>query len=323
MNAPEEGPLYADVSDPGWIDVTSHDAAYFIADLMGSPPPPIPTLVPAIDRSMWTWGQRKGIPRGTYALVGGASNIGKTQFGLHLARAAAMAGERTGFVSLDMKLRDALLRIHMAIVDEVPPTHWQPDRWKPEYETLLKDGLRRWRLSIEGDLGIYAVPHGTLEWTKHSIEKGIDAGATYFVVDHLQKIRVSGFGDNQIASRAEVISETLDNLCDEHNVTIVGLSQLNREASRLGDRSPTMHDLWGGTAMEANAAVVIMLDHSRYARDVKAHHIGRTWVILAKNNMGPKGFEIPVEWDHRTFALREALDDEVHLWPDKPGSKRR
>ena len=306
-------------TEEGWLDVTSAASAYYIHDKMMSPPPPIPTGLPAIDRSMWTWGQRKGLPRGTYAIVGGASNIGKTQFGLHLARLAAVSGERAGFVSLDMKKRDALLRIHQSIVEEslIPSTHWQPDRWKKEYEVALKDGLIKWRMGITGDLGIHAVPYASLEWVRASLKDGIERGVTYFVVDHLQKIRVDGFGDNQVAGRAEVISEMLDNLCDEFDVTIIGLSQLNREASKLRDRTPNMHDLWGGTAMESNASVVIMLDHSRYARDLKLHHIGRTWVALDKNNMGPKGFEVPIEWDHRTFNLREAMDDEVHLWPDR------
>jgi hypothetical protein len=245
---------------------------------------------------------------------------------LNLARNAANAGEKAGVVSLDMKEKDALLRIHQALVDksEIPAEDWRPDRWRPAYEARLRDGLVRWRKSITGDLGIYAVPVGDLSWVSASITKGIEAGVTFFVIDHLQKIRVQGV--NGPADRAELISETLDNFCDEFGVTIVGLSQLNREASRDRDRKPIMQDLLGGTSLESNAQVVIMLDHSRYERDETRHHIGRTWVMLDKNQMGPKNFEVAVEVNHATLEYREALPDEMRDWPgaidDAPRRRR-
>jgi replicative DNA helicase len=309
-----------------WLDVTSQAAASATHERMSNPVPVVPTGLGAIDRAMLSWGQARGIPRGTYMIVGGASNVGKTQWGLQMARNAANAGEKAGVVSLDMKEKDALLRIHQALVDksEIPAEDWRPDRWRPAYEARLRDGLVRWRKSITGDLGIYAVPVGDLSWVSASITKGIEAGVTFFVIDHLQKIRVQGV--NGPADRAELISETLDNFCDEYGVTIVGLSQLNREASRDRDRKPIMQDLLGGTSLESNAQVVIMLDHSRYERDETRHHIGRTWVMLDKNQMGPKNFEVAVEVNHATLEYREALPDEMRDWPgaidDAPRRRR-
>lgn len=309
------------MADAGWLDVTSQVAASATHDRMANPVPIVPTGLEAIDRAFMSWGQGRGIPRGTYMLVGGASNVGKTQWGLQMARNAANAGERAGVVSLDMKEKDALLRIHQALVQEIPGQDWRPDRWKQEYETMLRDGLVRWRQSITGELGIYAVAVGDLTWVEASLHRGIEAGVTFFVVDHLQKIRVQGV--NSPYDRAELISETLDNFCDEHGVTIVGLSQLNREASRDRQRKPIMQDLLGGTSLESNAQVVIMLDHSRYARDEERHHLGRTWVMLDKNQMGPKNFEVAVEVNHATLAYREARPDEMHLWPGNEEPRRR
>lgn len=309
---------------PDWMEVTGRDAVRFIHDLMMDPPHVVPTGIPTVDRSMYGFGQQKGIPRGTYMIVGGASNVGKTQMGLHLARNAAEHGEKAGFISLDMKERDAVLRIHQAIAgNAVPAGHWRPDRWKEEYAVSLQDALVQWRLSLGGEtpetwgsLAVFATPYCGLASVNDAILRGIDAGGTFFVVDHLQKIDVEGFGSSQIAGRAEAISERLDNLADEYGVTIVGLSQLHRRASEDRSRKPQMQDLWGGTAMESNASVVLMLDHSRYRHDREKTYISRTWVILDKNQLGPKGIEIPVEWNHRGLKIREALDDEVSLWPD-------
>lgn len=310
------------MNETRWIDVTSKEAVWRIHDRMVKPVPVVSLGLRDLDRAMMTWGMGKGLPRGTYMIVGGASNIGKTQYGLHLLKNAAQCGERAGLVSLDMKGDDALLRIHQSLVGSIPRDSWRPDRWKEGYEVELEEGLRQWRLSVEGDIGIWATSNqGDLDWVRYSLEQGIEAGATYFVVDHLQKVRVSGFRDSEIHARAEVVSETLDRMTDEFGVTIVGLSQLNREASKQRDRRPQMSDLWGGTAMESNAQVVILLDHSRYERDPKQHYLGKTWLLLDKNQMGPKAIEVPVEWNHITLELREAEPDELDQWPD--GKRRR
>lgn len=297
----------------GWLDVTSAVAADYIHDRMVNPLPVVSLGLEAFDRTMMSWGMGKGLVRGTYCIVGGASNVGKTQYGLCLARNAANAGERAGVISLDMKKADALLRLHQALVPEIPNDRWRPDRWLPEYGAKLKDGLVRWRKSVKGELGLDAMASGDVEYVLAELTKGVEAGVTYFVVDHLQKVSVRGVGHP--AERAEIISEALDNFCDEHEVTIVGLSQLNREASRDRTRVPIMQDLLGGTSLESNTQVVIMLDHSRYERDEQHPHLGRTFLLLDKNQQGPKGFECAVEIDHRNLGYREARPDELHLWP--------
>ncbi len=115
------------------LDITSARAASGLHERMMNPLPVVPTGLAPIDRAMLGWGMGKGIPRGTYMLIGGASNAGKTQLGLSIARNAANQGEKTVVVSLDMKERDAMLRLHQALVHEIPRDHWRPDRWKPEY----------------------------------------------------------------------------------------------------------------------------------------------------------------------------------------------
>jgi replicative DNA helicase len=308
------------MSEAEWIDVTSGVAASFMHERMTKPLPVVPIGLKAIDGAMMGWGMRKGLPRGTHAIVAGASNIGKTQIGLHLARQAANRGERAGFISLDMKKRNALLRVHMALVPEIDFRNWQPDRWRPEYDRTLRDGLARWRESVTGDVGISAPPKGDIDGVCRTIEEGCAEGVTFFVLDHLQKITVPG--TRHVADRAEAVSDAIEYYCRAHNVTVIGLSQLNREAARQRDRTPIIQDILGGTSLEANAEVIIMLDHSRYARDRIRHHLGRTWVVLDKNQLGPKGFEVAVEVNHATLEYREAEPDEIGIWPVRDNKRR-
>lgn len=303
--------------NPGWLDITSDVAVDEVHGRMVKPSVTVPTGLPSIDRALWGFGDRRGIPRGTYLIVGGASNIGKTQYGLHMLRQAADKGLKAGMISLDMKERNAIMRLHQAIAGtRIPFTDWIPSRWTPEYRHVLQTALREWRMSrTAGDIAIYTGGGKTIDWVAKMIREGVDSGAEFFVVDHLQKILVEGYRGDAVAARAEIVSDTMDSLADELDVTICALSQLNRLATRERDRKPTMQDLLGGTALESNSELVFVLDHSRYERDPVKHHIGRTWVLFEKSQMGPKGFEVPVEWNHATLELREAQDDELHRWP--------
>lgn len=305
-----------------WLDISSNQAAEEIHDRMVEGVPIVPTGVPSVDKAMRLWGDGRGMPRGTYCIIGGASNIGKTQAGLYLAKQAAEQGEKAAILSLDMKRRDAIARLHQALtIGKIDWQDWMPSRWKADYEHILKDALREFRVGVSGSIGIHTGGGKTLEWVETLIREAHEIGATFFVVDHMQKIKVPGVGGDNIAGRAEVVSERMDDLCDELDITIVALSQLNRFASRDREKRPTMADLWGGTAMESNAAVIIMLDHSRYQRDPVHHHIGRSYWILDKNQFGPKGFEVPVEVNHATLGFREALPHEEHEWPKAKASR--
>ena len=278
------------------------------------------------------WGDRRGIPQGSYVIIGGASNVGKTQFGLHLMRQAHRTRQQACLISLDMKTRDVVGRFHQAFCREIPRSEWRPSRWRKEYRDVLKASLMDYNLEHEGRGGLH-VYHGNYPELddvcmiiRHAAAWPLDLRATFFVIDHLQKIKVHGVKD--VMDRAEIVSSSLDALADELDVTVVGLSQLNRQASRETDRRPTMFDLWGGTAMESNAAFVIMLDHSRYEMDRDHHHLGRTFVLLEKNQMGPKNFEVPVIWNHAELSITEGLPDELGDWPgqekknNKPATRR-
>ena len=65
--------------------------------------------------------------------------------------------------------------------------------------------------------------------------------------------------------------------------------------------------------MESDTDQVILLDHSRYSRAEDGAG-AMTWAILGKNRHGDKG-SIPLWLSYRNLQIRQALPDEVHLWP--------
>lgn len=313
-----------------WLNIASLEAARMIHDRMMNPGFVTPTGLDRLDHDIYLWGDCRGIPQGCYVLVGGASNIGKTQFGLYMLTQAAKSGQRAGLISLDMKNPDAIARMQQAIAGKaINFKDWRPSKWKEGNLATLEVSLAAWRKTLMldpeddrtwGDIAIHLERGRSIDAVEARVREGAELGFTFFVIDHLQKIRVSkARGD--VFMTADVVSEVLDDLVDELNVTILGLSQLNRQASREIDRRPTMFDLHGGTSMESNAAIVIMLDHSRYEMDTEKRHLGRTYLLLEKNQMGPKNFEVPVLWNHAELSIREGLDDELHEWPGKKRKK--
>jgi replicative DNA helicase len=307
----------------GWLDVTSDAAAELVHEAMMTQRVVTPTRLPSIDRNIFLWGDRRGIPQGSYVIVAAASNFGKTLFGLHLLKSAASVGQRAGMISLDMRNRDAIARLQQSIARSFALSDWLPSSWRPENEYALKNALREWRLSRDaGDVAIHVHRGRDIADVEWKVREGADAGTTFFVVDHLQKIRVPEHrGD--VFTTADVVSETIDDLVDELNVTIVGLCQLNRMASRQRDVRPTMFDLHGGTSMESNSTFVLMLDHSRYAVVPESPHLIRSWVLFEKNQMGPKGLEVPVLWDTARLSVDEATPEEEEAWPGQQNGKRK
>jgi replicative DNA helicase len=71
--------------------------------------------------------------------------------------------------------------------------------------------------------------------------------------------------------------------------------------------------LIGSSSLENDADQVLVLDHSRYARQ---GDLAKSWAILGKNRHGGTG-SIPIEWDFRTLTMREGLPHELREWPDR------
>jgi len=236
----------------------------------------------------------------------------------HLARRAAEHDLRPGVVTMEVPKRGLQRRVY-ANVTSFGYYDFLPHRWldgDPVAKTkLLKGELERYSQNGGGMRSMLVHEHERppdLDDIMAACERLRDEGSAVIFLDHLQLIKAPA---DQISDRATEISEALRWFAHGNKILIVALSQLNRYASRERDRRPTMHDLWGGTAIESNANQVILLDHSKQSRNANERHILRTWLYLDKNREGPNRIEIPVEANFRTGVWREAEPDEEGLWP--------
>lgn len=299
--------------DVRFDDLLSPGAARSLAyGRLDGPLEVVPTGIETIDRSMWYWGGRQGVPYGEYVIVGGASSIGKTQLGLYLLKQASRAAVPSGIVSLEMKREDIQLRLAQSWVD-IPLRSWEPGRWGEQERTKILEAQAEVRGTYRAPVLINDRQSGTLDWVLRALGTLLGRGVRFIVLDHLQLVKVPG--EPNIAMRAEVVSEAVRDWAFTHDVTLIALSQLKRTAAEDFTRSPSIHDLLGGTALESNASQIWLLDHSRYEKDRVNKGIARTWIGHGKNRMGPSRYWVPVEVDHAKLEWGQAHEQEEPRWP--------
>lgn len=115
--------------------------------------------------------------------------------------------------------------------------------------------------------------------------KRIGAPLHLAVVDYLQLLRYPGAQnrENEVAA----ISRSLKSIAKEFGITMVSVSQLNRQVEHREDRRPGLADLRESGSLEQDADVVIMLYRDSYYS--KDQNDDSCELIAVKQRNGPTG----------------------------------
>lgn len=300
--------------------LTRGAAIDFAAWLSRPPSTPLETgITPWDNACVETSG--KGLSDWWYVVLGGASNSGKTQLMMYLAKQAVECGIATGIISMEVPMTGMQRQIYSRITE----FGYYSFDWETWNSQIVKEKPKRLvdQVELYAKEDKYAEYERTLYVHEFELPPSLtdiirvahqmhEMGARCIFLDHLQLIKSPA---DQIADRATEVSEALRRFAHKSPCLVVALSQLNRMAARDRTKPATMHDLWGGTAIEANANQVILLDHTVHLRPKK--HILRTFLTLDKNREGPNKVRIPVELDFKSGRWRVAQPDELHLWEKK------
>lgn len=114
-------------------------------------------------------------------------------------------------------------------------------------------------------------------------------GVQLVVIDYFQIIRkdTARYGGNSHSAYEDMMNQ-IRAIARTQEVTIVLLSQLNRDAGRRQDSVPSMHDLMGSSALEANAHIIILM-HRPDLYEPESARAGEMDLIIAKNRDGATG----------------------------------
>ena len=286
-----------------------------------SPVEAVPTPLAAWNKFCGDDGGRVGLARGWFVTIGANPGFGKSVLALNLAYSALAARESVGFISLEMSPEQLAARSYAIATGTNIRELERGEGFSRERFGTVCEKLQR--IQLDAGLADFFVNRDPLhkvgDVLAHMDALRTSATVRWFVVDYLQLV---GTGDDEsIYQQVTEVATSLRLFANEHQVTVVGLSQFNRRTSADYTQSPRAQALHGGMSLEANSDQVILLDHSRYEQDPLRSHIARTWMVLDKNRHGPRG-SFPVEWDYRTLSIREAQPDEESEWPQHPGGRR-
>ena len=230
-----------------------------------------------------------GLERGTLTVVAGRPGMGKTAFGLGIARNISEWGSAL-FLSMEMSMTQVNDR-NMAAIGKIPL------KWlrKPVLDVGAKANdcaygkaithvvhkSLQMKLSIDDKTGL-----NMIEIRTKARQVKRKCGLDVVVVDQLSFI-TGGKGDKEYAVVGEY-TRALVALGKELDVAVILLCQLNRECEKRPNKRPMMSDLASSGSIEQDAANIIFLYRDEvYNPDSKDRGICE--VNSAKQRQGEPG----------------------------------
>jgi replicative DNA helicase len=286
-----EGPAVA-------FDSISGDTLQHLLDEKLAPIDAVPTMLPMWNTMCRGGGGGIGLARGWFVTIGANTGTGKSLIGLNLAHEAVRHGEVPTFLSLEMS-RSELATRYLAIAAGVPVIELeQGPGFRAETYATAQRRVNELREQSGGHLLVNRRPLAKLSDVTACIRHYAEShGSKYFILDYLQLVWTANA--HSIHDRMELVAHQLRDLTHTLGVTLVALSQFNRQTSAARSERPVAQGLMGGSAIENDSHQVLLFDHSRFVRSGMQ---ADTWLIVDKNRHGSVD-DIPVRWDYTTLRL--------------------
>jgi replicative DNA helicase len=308
-------------------DLFSDDYLRFFGGHLAEPVQVVATPFPTWTQACLEAGEGNGLAQGWFVTLGGNPGFGKTILSLNMAVGAVRQGFDVGYCSLEMSRHELASRVYRSafgrdVVGDIGRSHsFDATKFRGLAEELGDFATR-----FSGRMFVNREPVTTIRGVMEFVRYLMDThGVRVFFVDYLQ-LACQG-GDDSIYKETVEIANSLRREAHAKRALVIGLSQFNRSTSSDFSRAPTAQGLHGGMILEASSDQVVLIDHSRWARDALQPHLARSWFLLDKNRHGPdvKGQGerdgIPFLYDFRRMQVREAMPDEGHMWPGRAGGR--
>lgn len=262
---------------------------------------------------------------GKSIVVAARPGMGKTAFALRLAMNVAEAGSGVLFLSMEMTRTEIVDRI-ISMVGRIPfrrvmrEEAMNDDDWDRLTTAVSRFSQMKMSIDDKPALTLFDVR------TKARQAKRKLGSLSVVVVDYIGLMR--GEGENR-TQQVGSISRGLKALALEQELTIVALSQLNRDVESRPNRRPTLSDLRESGEIEQDADVVLSLYRDEQY-DPNSRYKGLAELGWLKNRGGASGGISPLAWigefmlygnaDHAAF--KAAADSAAQNGSMKRGALR-
>lgn len=260
----------------------------------------VPSGFPSLDNITMGW------QKSNLVIIGARPSMGKTAFALNIARNAAVKFKvPTAFFSLEMsnvEITDRLITSESGISsDKIKGrNNMSAEDWD-RMERSIKD-------LVESPLYIDETPSITItEFSSKAKRLKREVGVELIIVDYLQLMHAGS--DRQMHREQEVsaISQALKSVAKELKITVIALSQLNRNLmARTGTNGrPTLSDLRDSGSIEQDADMVLFVH--RPGMLGLEYDKSEAEIIIAKHRNG-RTENVSMRYDGDRFLFLEDSD---------------
>jgi len=193
-------------------------------------------------------------------ILGARPSMGKSALAMQFAINAAMRGNSTLFVSIEMGLGDLVQRL-LAMETGIQSKRLQHNVLHASELNSTRNVVHRYK-----DIPLYLSDDSpcTLQVLQN---RAMQVKSKYnnldlLVVDYLQMITTKG-SDNR-SNELDTVSRGLKSLAKELNATVIALASLNRGVEKRDDKRPVMSDLREAGGIEFDADKICFLYRPMY-----------------------------------------------------------
>lgn len=255
--------------------------------------PDLPTGIPPLDNEVW------GLKRRAVTVIAGRPSHGKSSVAGQIAWNLAEIGKRVVYLTLEMS-REEITERFLCSFCEIDSDNMRKGKIPPDFEERVKTFTEVYK-----SLPIKIIPYGRhISQVKQIIEmfnRGENKIDVLFI-DHIQRISWEGYSEKRPAM--DDYLNDLEGLATAHNMAIVVLSQLSRQATSRKEAKPMMEDLKETGALEETGGTVLLLHWP--GKDKLASDPAK-WeykIFVAKQRSGPVGMEIPLLYEAMYYRLK-------------------
>jgi replicative DNA helicase len=234
-----------------------------------------------------------GLQRSDLIIIAGRPSMGKTAFGLEIARKIAEIHYLPVAVfSLEMSREQLIYRL-LSSQSKMRPTDMGIDSNRLRSGQISENewGTITSAISRLSELPIYIddTPNPSVTELRSKVrrlqsEKGRELGLV--LIDYLQLMEGSG-SDNRVQELSR-ITRSLKSLAREMKVPVIALSQLSRGVEARTNKRPMLSDLRESGSIEQDADLVINLYRDEYYNPDTPDK-GIAEILIAKHRNGPTG----------------------------------
>lgn len=265
----------------------------------------IPTGIGELDSTI------TGLNRSDLIILAARPGVGKTSFGLNIARHASITtGRRVAFFSLEMGREQLASRLLASEAMVFGTKLRSGELSEGDWTSLVEAG----DILSKADLYFDDNPSITVPEMKAKVRRL--GHVDLVIVDYLQLMRSPQRIENRVNEVSE-ITRSLKIMAKELDVPVIAMAQLRRATERTKDHRPGLSELRDSGSIEQDADIVIFLHREAYNATSEGGEITEDMdmnaaeIIVAKNRHGETK-SIPVHWqgEFMRFTSREVIRHE-------------